>query len=324
MKATITACANLALIKYWGNSDDILNLPINDSISVSLEALQTTTTIEFSENHSDTIELNGQQIDEQGLNRFKQVLDFFRKTTNFNTPVKIISRNNFPTSAGIASSASGFGALAHALYEASDIDYNRTDVSSLARIGSGSASRTIISGFAHWQKGNSHENSFASQILAPNDMKILIIITSKVPKSISSKSAMLKSKTSSPFFKQRGDIANSHIPELKDAIINWNFEKVGNITQKEANNLHAVINTTDLGIYYWNETTINIIHKIKDLQDRGHQVYYTIDAGPQVKILLNKDEIELVTSELKSVNEIQDIIISNVGFGSKPTNEHFF
>ena len=324
MKASVVACANLALIKYWGNLYDKLNIPINDSISVSLEDLQSTTTIEFSTNYTDQLILNNTVVAGEGRERFLFLLNHFRLLTGLDLPVHVVSTNNFPTAAGIASSASGFGALAHALFEASGLEYTDKDVSSLARLGSGSAARTIIPGFAHWHRGADHDSSHATQLAEPNDLRILVTITSNLEKPVSSSKAMKQSRMSSPFFTQRGSTANDHIPFLTKAILEWDFEKIGEITQREANNLHAVINTTEMGIYYWNRTTIEIIHKIKQLQDQGIDCYYTMDAGPQVKILVMNENVTSVLDALKEIDEIKQIINTGVGFGSKVIDRHLF
>ncbi len=323
MKATIKACANLALIKYWGNAFSELNIPINDSISVSLSELQTTTTLEFYQDEDQLI-LNDSPVSGEGRQRFDFVLRHFRMLTGVTDNVKIVTTNNFPTAAGIASSASGFGAMAHALYEASGLDYSDLQVSSLARLGSGSASRTIHPGFAHWHRGADHETSHATQLAPPNNLRILVTITSPEEKPLSSSKAMLRSKESSPFFAQRGNTANDHIPYLKKALLEWDFATIGEITQREANNLHAVINTTEMGIYYWNRTTVEIIHRIKQLQTSGIPCYYTMDAGPQVKVLVMPEHVKEVEKSLAEIDDIKRIINSGVGFGSQVTQDHLF
>lgn len=324
MKASVVACANLALIKYWGNMFEELNIPLNDSISVSLESLQSTTTLEFADDHRDTLELNGEEVRGEGMERFLFVLRHFRALSGVTTPVHVASENNFPTAAGIASSASGFGALAHALYAASGVEADLAKISALARLGSGSAARTPIAGYAHWHRGADHESSYATQVRPANDMRILVTITSTEEKPISSSRAMKRSKASSPFFVQRGNTANDRVPFLLKALKEWEFPTIGEITQREANNLHAVINTTDMGLYYWNRTTIEIVHRIKQLQDEGVKCYYTMDAGPQVKVLVMPSDVGAVKSVLAEITEIEEIIDSGVGFGSQLSDHHLF
>lgn len=324
MKCTVKACSNLALIKYWGNVDPYWHIPTNDSISVSLGSLQSTTTLEFGSDYSDECYLNEKLISGEGYDRIKFLLQHFRKFTDFHDPVLMQSVNNFPTAAGIASSASGFGALAHVLYEASGFEYTEKDVSKLARLGSGSAARTIYPGYAHWLKGIDHDSSFAIKIKDPDEMRVIVSITEKSAKPVSSFEAMELSKDLSPFFAQKAEHSTNHIPQMIEALANDDFSTIGDIAQKEANNLHAVINTTGLGISYWNVGTLEIMKFVNLLRESGTEAYYTIDAGPQVKILcLPKDESGII-QELEELHYIKDIISSKVGYGSHVVSSHLF
>ncbi len=322
MKATVKACSNLALIKYWGNVDAYWHIPTNDSISVSLESLYSLTTVEFGSDYDDCFILNNTKIIGEGEKRIKFVLEHFRKFTNISDPIIMKSENNFPTAAGIASSASGFGALAHALYEASNLDYTTDDVSRLARLGSGSAARTIHPGYAHWMRGVDHDSSFAIKLKDPDDMRIVVAITEKSEKPVSSFEAMEMSKELSPFFLQKAEQSTNHVPQLRDALLINNFQIVGDIAQKEANNLHAVINTTGLGISYWNFGTLEIMKFVNRVRESGVEVYYTIDAGPQVKILCSKRDENGIINELHDNEFVKDILPSKVGFGSKVIQTH--
>lgn len=314
----------MALIKYWGNVDPYWHIPTNDSISVSLGSLQSTTTLEFGTDYSDECYLNEKLISDEGYDRIKFLLEHFRKFTDFHDPIFMRSMNNFPTAAGIASSASGFGALAHALYEASGLKYSEKDVSKLARLGSGSAARTIYPGYAHWIKGTDHHSSFAIKIKEPDEMRVIVSITEKSAKPVSSFEAMELSKDLSPFFVQKAEHSTTHIPKMIQALANDDFSTIGDIAQKEANNLHAVINTTGLGISYWNVGTLEIMKFVNRLRESGTEAYYTIDAGPQVKILcLPKDEKGII-QELEELQYIKDIISSKVGYGSQVVTSHLF
>ncbi|MHA2030148.1 MAG: diphosphomevalonate decarboxylase [Candidatus Kariarchaeaceae archaeon] len=322
MKATIKACSNLALIKYWGNKNPYWNIPTNDSISVSLAALFSTTTVEFGSDYIDDFVLNEEKITGEGETRINFLLKHFREFTNFNEPIIMKSENNFPTAAGIASSASGFGALAHALYVASGIEHSYKDISRLARLGSGSAARTIHPGYAHWIGGTDHNTSYAVQLKKPDDLRIIVTITEKSAKPVSSFEAMEMSKELSPFFEQKATQSRDHIPLMKTALKTNKFKIIGKIAQKEANNLHAVINTTGLGISYWNVGTLEIMRFVNSLRESNLEAYYTIDAGPQVKILCQPQDEKSIIKELGDLEFVQDIIPSRVGWGSKIKNSH--
>lgn len=325
MKSTVVACSNLALIKYWGNRDDTLNIPINDSISVSLEDLQTTTTVEFGPKHADSLVLNGDPAKGEAKQRFEQFISHFRKLTGFRKPVRVESVNNFPTAAGIASSSSGFGALSHALYDAAGFEYQIPEISKLARLGSGSAARSPIAGYAHWYAGKDHETSFATQLALADDMRILVVLTDQSEKFISSIDAMQLSKRSSPFFTQRGVQSNKNISQLKQAIEDHDFSLLGKISQQEANNLHAVINTTGLGLYYWNPTSLAIMKYVNVIREEYEiPCYYTIDAGPQIKILMKSDQANAVQELVEDKFSMVEIISTSIGFGSKLSDLHLF
>ncbi|MCH8908831.1 MAG: diphosphomevalonate decarboxylase [Candidatus Heimdallarchaeota archaeon] len=318
MKATIRANSNLALIKYWGNKDPYWNIPTNDSISVSLDALKSTTKLEFGDDYKDDFILNDKLLTGEGKDRIDFVLAKFREFSRFDTPIHAESENNFPTAAGIASSASGFGALAHALYEASGLAYTNDDVSRLARLGSGSAARTIHPGYAHWFAGENHETSYAKQIKPPDDLKIIVAITEKSAKPVSSFEAMELSKTQSPFFVEKAIQSKDNIEPMLTALKENDFSTLGQIAQKEANNLHAVINTTGLGIPYWNARTLELMQFVNALRENENiEAYYTIDAGPQVKILCKPESVKPIVNRLQNLEVAQDIILSGVGNGSQ-------
>ena len=168
-KATAVAGSNIAFVKYWGNINDEQRIPMNGSISMTLDAAKTITTIEFGEQYSaDTLILNEEVASVKVTERASKHLDHIRKIAGVNLSAKIISQNSFPTGAGIASSASGFAALTMAACAALELDLPNTELSALARLGSGSASRSIDGGFVEWAQGSTHETSYATP-LAPSE-----------------------------------------------------------------------------------------------------------------------------------------------------------
>ena len=167
--ATAFALANIAFIKYWGNRDDALRLPANGSISMNLEGLQTRTTVSFQSTlPSDRLSINGREVRGAGLERVACVLDLVRDLAHLDLRAEVVSENNFPSGAGIASSAAAFAALALAASAASSLALDERELSRLARRGSGSACRSIPGGFVEWQAGSGDEDSYASSI-APAD-----------------------------------------------------------------------------------------------------------------------------------------------------------
>ena len=176
MKSTAVAPSNIAFIKYWGKKDELLRLPENGSISMNLSNLLTTTTVEFSEQYShDSLLINGvQELHEE--KRAVQHLDRIRKLAGTSLKAKVVSVNNFPSSTGLSSSASGFAALTVAAADAAGLDLSEKEQSILARQGSGSACRSIPSGFTEWLDGNTSDDSYAVQVYPPDYWDIIDIV----------------------------------------------------------------------------------------------------------------------------------------------------
>ena len=203
-KVTAIAPSNIAFTKYWGKKDEILRLPIHGSISMTLSNLLTSTTVEFSkEFKKDEVIING-EVEEGETSRVINHLDRIRKLAGINLFAKVISNNNFPTGTGLASSASGFAALTLAASKAAGLNLSEKELSILARQGSGSACRSIPSGFVEWLDGNTSETSYAVQIFPPNYWAIadVVVILSQGKKEVSSTLGQ-QSAFSSPFMKVR-------------------------------------------------------------------------------------------------------------------------
>jgi len=198
MKSSAIAHSNIALIKFWGRSKDHdpnLNIPLNDTVSMTKYGLsdgvhlRTHTTIDFSADYEkDVAIVEGQEITGRHLDRIIRVVDYLRKLAKVDSKFKMMSHNDFPTQAGLASSASAFAALALAAADALGLKFSRVDISKIARLGSGSAARSIHGGFVYCHKGNSQETSFAEQICSQDcfDMNAVIAVVDVNKKEITS------------------------------------------------------------------------------------------------------------------------------------------
>src|SRR5512141_1000989 len=187
--ATAQAAPNIALIKYWGNRDNKLRIPLNNSISMNLDGLYTRTTVSFQPSLPfDELIINGHEVTGAGLARISSILDLLRGLANIHERAEVMSENNFPSGTGIASSASAFAALALAGSKAAGLNLSERELSRLARRGSGSASRSVPSGFVEWQAGTSDEDSFAFSIAEPDhwDLVDCVAIVSAAHKKIGS------------------------------------------------------------------------------------------------------------------------------------------
>jgi len=315
------AYANIALIKYWGKRSFDLNLPAVGSISLTLDALKTVTTLQFDSSlESDILHLNHRNIVGKPIERITQFLDTAAKTTN-RPKAKIVSSNSFPTGAGLASSASGFAALAFAVNDAMNLHLTKEELSILARQGSGSAARSIYGGFAEMKCGNSPEDGqddFAIQLEDESywDLRLLIAVTSTDKKKIGSTEGMVRTAKSSPFYQGWIESQSQDLNEMRDAIKKKEFVKVGELTEHSCFKMHGLAMSGRPPLLYWNGATTEMIHTIWNLRSKGTAAYVTMDAGPQVKVLCQPGNSELVKQAMLSVKGVKQIIEAKPGPGA--------
>src|SRR5579859_3676792 len=232
-KATACSQSNLALIKYWGNTNEALRLPANGSISMTLGGLETRTTIEFSPDFdADTAIVDGQAMTGTGLKRISQHLDYIRHLAAVTLPAHVTSDSNFPTGAGIASSASAFAALSLAATTALGLQLSERALSSLARLGSGSASRSISGGYVEWYPGPTHEDSYA-ETFAPADhwlLTDLIAVVNRAHKQTGSTEGHALAPTS-VLQEARLESAPGRLARCKDAILRRDFRALAEVAE---------------------------------------------------------------------------------------------
>jgi diphosphomevalonate decarboxylase len=316
--ATAVACANIALIKYWGKRDVSLNLPAVGSISLTLEALKTNTHVAFDSNlDRDNLVINGKQAVEYQQKRIEKFLNIIREKTGSRYYAEITSSNNFPTGAGLASSASGFAALSMACTHALGFNMSKKDLSKVSRRGSGSAARSIFGGFVEMQKGKdlSGNDDFALQLASKEywDLRLLVLITSAEEKKIGSTEAMNLTAKTSPYYEDWIESSSGDLDDMRDAIRKKDFEKLGDLAEFSAMKMHALTLSSRPPVLYWNSKTLELIEQVKKLRQEGFQAYYTIDAGPQVKVITLPDHIETLTKHFKSLPWIEKIISTKLG-----------
>lgn len=301
-QATARAHSNIALIKYWGKRPGPGNLPAVGSISVTLDALYTDTRVIFDPAlEADRAELDGQAADTTRLTPF---LDRVRERAGIDTRAAIVSTNNFPTGAGLASSASGFGALAMAASAAAGLDPSPRELSILARQGSGSAARSIFGGFAEMHRGSRTDgaDAFAEPMLAAADwpLEVVVAITDTASKSVNSSIGMSRLDERSDYFGAWVEHAENDLAAMREAITARDFETVGALTEMSCLKLHGLMMSTRPGLIYWNPATVAAMAAVRSLREAGTPVYFTIDAGPQVKALCAPGHGEAVARELES------------------------
>jgi len=319
MKSRVRARANIALIKYWGKADPELNTPAVGSISITLDGLWSDTEVEFDESLAfDTLVLDGESRSDQ-LERVSRCLDLVRSLAGSEIKARVSSENNFPTGAGLASSASGFAALTTAAAQALGLDLSSRDLSILARQGSGSAARSIFGGFVEMHAGTAVDgrDSFAEPLL-PSErwpLEVVIAITERREKDIGSRSGMQRSAATSPYYSTWVATSGNDIRVGREAILEQNFELLADVAEHSCLKMHAAAMANRPPLVYWNPATLACMRAVQYLRADGLPVFFTIDAGPQLKAVCEASARSAVVEALNNVAGVEDVIVSGLGAG---------
>ena len=322
MKVTAIAPANIAFIKYWGRKDEELRLPTNGSISMNLSNLLTTTTVEFSSRYKKDEILINNEINKKENEKIERFLDKVRQIAKTNSRAKVVTKNNFLKSGGLASSASGFAALAMAATVSIGLNLSEKELSILARIGSGSACRSIPDGFVKWVEGRDNQSSFAQSIFAPDYWNILdiVVVTQTENKKVTSTDGHKLVKTS-PFFQKRLRNIKNKIKKIKGYIKQKDFIKFGELVEREALELHAIMLTSNPPILYLQPKSIEIIRAVWQWRSEGLSVYFTIDAGPNIHLICQEKDQKRLIDKLQKIKDIKYIINSPAN-GTRLVGKH--
>ena len=333
LKATAKAPANLAFVKYWGKQDADLRIPTNNSISVNLSNAQTITSVDFDANLDDDqlfVDDINILLETNFSKRVFHHIDRMRRKASVSLKAKIHTRNTFPTDVGIASSASGFAALTVATCAALSLDFTEKELSEMARLGSGSACRSIPDGFTEWIASDSNNHSYAVQIAPADhwDLNIVTVVVSKQAKQLSSTSGHALA-LASPFFKTRLDSLPFRLDTVRSAILERDFETFGRETELEAISFHSIAMTSPIqsthswmsGAYYWLPDSLELILSVQQWRRNGLGVYFTLDAGPSVHLICLKKDLNQVISAVHEVKESRsdrkwDILVNNPAMGA--------
>ena len=318
LTATAIAPANIALIKYWGKRSNTLRIPLNDSISMNLSVATTTTTVEFSQTlNRDDIVLIGETLSERECNRISTHLDLIRRRAKKHMYARVVTKNSFPKGTGIASSASGFAALTLAAVCALKLHVTEKELTILARIGSGSACRSIPDGFSWWHAGTKSRDSYAESIAPATWWNIndVLCVVSKETKKISSTDGMDAIRTS-PYWKQRVLGIPEKIDRLHRAIKERNMVVAGEILEEDAISTHCVMMTQTPRLFYWNEATLRVMDCVYRLRQHGVAAYYTMDAGPNVHVICEGKHEDVVREQVTKVNGVDSVIVNTPAQGA--------
>ncbi|MBG9984445.1 diphosphomevalonate decarboxylase [Aerococcaceae bacterium DSM 111022] len=316
-EAIYRAHTNIALIKYWGKRNQELYLPMTSSLSLTLESLYTDTAIKFDANLAhDTFSLDGKLQDDKETEKVSKFVDLFREYSDIKLPVAIESVNHVPTAAGLASSASAFAALASAINAALGLELSPEVLSTFARQGSGSSTRSLFGGLAIWHKGDGDDSasSYAEQIDdATFDIGMLIVVVNNQKKKISSRIGMQHTIETSPFYKFWPEEVEKDLALMLPAIEERNIDKIGEIAEHNAMKMHSTMIASNPSFNYFEAKSLRAIELVQQMRADGLSAYYTMDAGPNVKIICPYSQIDQIKTYLKDDFSDDQLIASRPG-----------
>lgn len=363
-KATCRAGSNIAFIKYWGVAEvatgqvgdqppihgEGLNIPLNNSISMTLADAHTTTTVAWEDSANlpeDTVAIDGVQLKGSTAERVVAHLDRLRALAGVSDKARVVSRNNFPMASGIASSASGFAALTVAGAAALGLRLDATRLSAVARQGSGSASRSLFGGFVEWDRGwgrgESEGERGGAPLLrldsAPLDsrsvahqmyderhwaLRDVIAIVSAGAKRVSSSSGHRLAATS-PLNAARTRCVGAWLETVRRAIAERDISLLGPVLEADALAMHGVMMTSEPSLLYWQPGTLEVLHAARAWREaEGVPVYFTIDAGPNVHLICEADAAAEVERRVSALPAVQRVLTSGPGTGPELLDGHLF
>jgi len=303
--AQARARANIALAKYWGKADAERNLPAVPSISMTLDPLVTETSVEFrSDLARDEMILNGEPALAAEVTRTTTLLDRVRAESGVSMRARVSSKNHFPTASGLASSASGFAALAAAARAAAGLTYDAARTSDLARQSSASAARSVYGGYVELPAGKVGEHVLAAHVLFPPehfDLAIVVAVTAEGRKSVGSTDGMTHTRDTSPYYDAWVKSAPALADEVRTGLETRNLARIGEAMEQSTLAMHACGIAAGPGLLYWQPATLAAFHRVRELRTEGVEVYATMDAGPHVKALCRAGDVAKVAAALEAV-----------------------
>jgi diphosphomevalonate decarboxylase len=322
-RADAAAHPSLAMIKYWGKQDKIRNLPATPSLAVTLDGLTTETSVEIfkiddNSEGRDQVYLEGIIQDED---RFSAFFTEFRKLAGQRRPgfgpfiLTIRSTSNFPAAAGLASSASGFAALSWACNDAAGLNLTIDEISGLARIGSASAARSVLGGFTRLDAGSESAEAVHDENWWPA-LRIIVLELEKGPKDLSSRMAMERTRSSSPYYPAWLADSEKVMKKAVEALSERNLDDLGPLIRNSYMRMFATMFAADPPVIYWKPISLEVIRFCEAMRSEGLSVWETMDAGPQVKLFCLDKDLQLITNRL--VDRFEDINIRICRPGTAP------
>lgn len=319
MKATAVAHPMQGLIKYHGLRDEKLRIPYHDSISVATAPLQTVTTVQFDSFSESSAEVDGAKAAGRGLERIDAVIQEVKKRAGIDLNYRVVSKNNFRSNIGLGASSSGFAALATAAAGAAGLKCSSEQLSAIARLGAGSATRAVAGGFARWRMGTGNEDSYAWKIAGsevPLSMLAVLIDARKETEDAH------REVLSSPLFPGRLSYLHEALASMEKAILDRDIERIGLLAERDTLSLHAITMTGSSMMILWKPETVAVMNEVRRMRKEGLHCYFSIDTGATVYINSTEREMKDVEARISAMG-LETVRLS-VGEGSRLISSHLF
>ncbi|MEE4273095.1 MAG: diphosphomevalonate decarboxylase [Thermoanaerobaculales bacterium] len=318
MNRTAVAHPNIALVKYWGKADLERNLPAVGSLSITLDGLTTRTRVKADPGAgADRLVLDGAPAPKARTERVRAALALIRSVRPDLPPLVVESENSFPTAAGLASSASGFAALVTAVNGLLDDGLDAGELAEIARRCSGSAPRSLSGGFVELVLDGS--TTRIEPILEPEEwpLEVVIAVTSRAAKTVGSTEGMERTRTSSPYYDDWVSGSAADLATARSAVVGRDFGALAAVAEASCLKMHAVAMAAQPGLIYWNGTTVDCLHRVRELRLAGVPVFFTIDAGPQLKAVCAPGRSDEVAASMASVPGVVEVLRCGLGAGAR-------
>lgn len=314
---TARAHTNIALVKYWGKRSGARNLPATGSLSLTLDRFYTTTSVTLDASESDELYIDGTPASALEQSRASRFLSRVREIAGSRSPCRIDSTNCVPTAAGLASSASGFAALALAATTAYGMELSPRALSALAREGSGSAARSLFGGFVRMHRGKLDDGTDAIaeplNVHANLDVSLVVVRCASGRKKDTSTDAMQHTAETSPYFSAWVNEHEADIESAMRALAEGNVAALGEVMEFSTLKMHASAMAARPAIWYFSPTTIGVMNEVKRLRSEGAQAWFTMDAGPHVKVLCPSGDAHTLAKQLSEVPNVEGVEIAKSG-----------
>lgn len=320
LEARALARANIALAKYWGKADDRLNLPAVPSVSITLEPLTTRTRVRFGNSiRADRFTLDGRPAEAKETARVTRLLDTVRREARIDLHAEVESANDFPTASGLASSASGFAALAAAARAAAGLPFDRAAISALARAASVSAARSAFGGYVELPLAQPGEPALAARQIAPPEhwaLRVIVAVTSEAKKSVSSTTGMQHTVRTSPYYPSWVALSPALAMQVREGLLARDLAQVGMAMEHSTFAMHASALAAAPWLLYMRPATLSVFERVRALREQESVgVWATADAGPHVKAVCHAKDAERVERALAEVPGVLRTIVAEPGQG---------